>query len=165
MNFLKTLIKEIGDEHASLAEDGTSSAEFTGYVDTGSLIFNAALSGTIFGGMPNNKILGLAGEQAVGKTFFALGIVQHFIDTHKQAGAAWYMSEPAVTKKMLEDRSINPNQVMFAEPQTVEQWRTAVLQRARRAVNSTHFRLSVSRMEQSFAISVDTDFFSMLEHT
>ena len=130
MNFLKTLIKEIGDENASLAEDGTSSAEFSGYIDTGSLIFNAGLSGSLFGGMPDNKILGLAGEEATGKTFFALGLLRYFCETHEEAAGAWYMSEPAVTKKMLQDRNIDPSRVMFAEPQTVEEWKFAVIKLA-----------------------------------
>ena len=130
MNFLKQLIKEIGDESTSLAEDGASSAEFSGYIDTGSLIFNAALSGSIFGGMPNNKILALGGEEATGKTFFALGLVKHFFDTHAQSAGAWYMSEPAVTKQMLSDRGIDPNRVMLDEPETVEQWKFKVLDAA-----------------------------------
>ena len=127
MNFLKQLIKEVGDEHTSLAEDGASSAEFTGYIDTGSLIFNAALSGTIFGGMPDNKVLALAGQEAVGKTFFALGLCKHFLDTHDHAGIAWYMSEPAVTVKMLTDRGIDPKRLMFSEPMTVQEFKFAVI--------------------------------------
>lgn len=127
-SFLKQLVKNIGDESASVAEDGVSSAEFSGYIDTGSLVLNGQISGTIFGGMPNNKILGLAGEEATGKTFFALGLVRHFMETHDEAAAAWYMSEPAVTKQMLVDREIDPKRVMFAEPQTVEDFRTLGLQ-------------------------------------
>ena len=123
MNFLKKLIKEIGDENTSLASDGTSSADFTGYIDTGSLVFNAALSGSLFGGMPNNKILALAGEYATGKTYFALGLVRYFFETYPEAAAGWYMSESAVTKDMFIERGIDPDRVMRSEIQTVEEWK------------------------------------------
>ena len=43
------------------------------FIDTGSYIFNALLSGSINGGLPSNKITALAGESATGKTYFALG--------------------------------------------------------------------------------------------
>ena len=79
MSFIQNMIKNIGDENTSVASEGISSAEYSGFTDTGSYILNAALSGTIHGGMPNNKILALAGPEAVGKTFFALGIARNFI--------------------------------------------------------------------------------------
>jgi len=62
-NFLKSILKDSGNEHASLASDGLE-ADISGFVDTGSYSFNALLSGTIHGGMPDNKILGIAGESA-----------------------------------------------------------------------------------------------------
>lgn len=123
-SFLKQLVKEIGDDYTNIAAEGTSSAEFSGFIDTGSFIFNAALSGSLFGGMPSNKILCLAGPQAVGKTFFALGIVKHFLASNPENFVFWYMSEPAVTKKMLEDREIDPERVVFAEPSTIQEFRT-----------------------------------------
>ena len=50
------------------------------FVDTGSYILNALVSGSIFGGLPQNKITALAGETSTGKTFFALSIVKNFLD-------------------------------------------------------------------------------------
>jgi len=125
--FIKQLIKEIQDESTSIAEDAVSSAEFTGFIDTGSYMFNAQLSGSIYGGMPNTKCLCLAGEQAVGKTFFALGMVGNFLQLNPEAIVIWYLAEPAVTKKMLLDRAIDPNRVIFAEPVTVFEWRHHVI--------------------------------------
>lgn len=65
--FFKALVKSIGDPDTHFAEDGTASAEFTGGTDTGSYILNAALCGSLFGGAPNNKIIGFAGDPATGK--------------------------------------------------------------------------------------------------
>ena len=121
--FLRQLIKEIQDESTSIAEDAVSSAEFTGFIDTGSYIFNAQLSGSLYGGMPNTKCLTLAGKESVGKTFFALGMCKSFLDSNPEAFIVWYLAEPAVTKKMLVDREIDPNRFIMAEPITVLEWR------------------------------------------
>jgi ABC-type oligopeptide transport system ATPase subunit len=64
MEFLKDLIKEVGGEYAQLASE---IKEDETYVDTGSYIFNALVSGSIFGGVSGNKITGLVGESGCGK--------------------------------------------------------------------------------------------------
>ena len=85
-NFLKDIIKETGNEYAGLVSDGVDSADVTSFIDTGSYSFNALLSGSIYGGMPGNKITAIAGEAATGKTFFALGICKAFLDKDPDAG-------------------------------------------------------------------------------
>ena len=95
--FLRNLVEEFKDEDTSIAEDGAGSAEFTGSIDSGSYSLNAALSGSIFGGVPNNKITAFAGESATGKTFFVLGIVKSFLDSNPDAGVIYYDTEAAVT--------------------------------------------------------------------
>ena len=67
MNFLKSLVKSSGNEYAAIANDGLE-ADVSGFIDTGSYAFNALVSGSLTGGIPNNKILGIAGESATGKT-------------------------------------------------------------------------------------------------
>jgi len=64
MDFLKDIVKQIGSEYASLASDIVENEKF---VDTGSYIFNALLSGSIYGGVSQNKITTLAGETSTGK--------------------------------------------------------------------------------------------------
>ena len=87
--FLRNLVEEFKDEDTSIAEDGAGSAEFTGSIDSGSYSLNAALSGSIFGGVPNNKITAFAGESATGKTFFVLGIVKSFLDSNPLNPEVW----------------------------------------------------------------------------
>lgn len=41
-------------------------------LDIGSYVLNALVSGSLFDGIPNNKITAFAGESATGKTFFVL---------------------------------------------------------------------------------------------
>ena len=67
--FLNTVISEIGNEYASVVSDGVSAGDVSSFVDTGSYIFNALVSGSIFGGIPSNKITAIAGESSTGKTF------------------------------------------------------------------------------------------------
>ena len=71
-NFFKNIVKELNDVNTNFGDSGLNSSEYSGTVDTGSYILNAVLSGSIYGGVPNNKILAFAGESATGKTFFAL---------------------------------------------------------------------------------------------
>ena len=82
MGFLDTVIKESGNEYASIVSDGVAAGDTSSFVDTGSHIFNAVVSGSLFGGIPSNKVTALAGESSTGKTFFALSVVRNFLDQH-----------------------------------------------------------------------------------
>ena len=97
MNFLKDVAKEIGNEYAGLVSDGVAAGDTCGFIDTGSYVFNALVSGSIFGGVPGNKITAIAGESSTGKTFFCLGIVQHFLDSNPDAGVIYFESESALS--------------------------------------------------------------------
>ena len=122
-DFFRNLVEDIKDKDTVIAADGTGSAEFTGTIDTGSFILNAAVSGSIFGGVPNNKVTAFAGESATGKTFFVLGVVQHFLSSNPDAGVVYYDTEAAVTKEMMEKRGIDTNRVILAEPDTIQSFR------------------------------------------
>jgi len=78
MDFLKEIVKEIGDDYTQLASDIDDTET---YVDTGSYIFNGLVSGSIFGGCSGNKITAIAGESSTGKTFFSLAVVKNFLDS------------------------------------------------------------------------------------
>ena len=68
-DFLKQIVKDVDNDYASLASDGVAGGDVTSFIDTGSYSFNALLSGSIYGGLPNNRITAIAGEAATGKTF------------------------------------------------------------------------------------------------
>ena len=85
-DFLKDIIKTTGNEYAALVSDGVEGADVNSFIDTGSYIFNALLSGSIYGGLPNNKITAIAGESATGKTFFVMGMVKSVLDANPEAG-------------------------------------------------------------------------------
>ena len=74
-SFFADIVKEIGNDYAGIAADGVAAGDIESYIDTGSYIFNAVLSGSIFGGLPSNKITALAGESSTGKTFYKRKVV------------------------------------------------------------------------------------------
>ena len=123
MNFLKDIAKEIGNDYASLVSEGVSAGDTAGFIDTGSHIFNALLSGSIYGGIPNNKITAIAGETSTGKTFFCLGMVQHFLESNPDAGVIYFESESAISKQMIEDRGIDSNRMLLVPVTTVQEFR------------------------------------------
>jgi len=122
-DFLKDIIKETGNEYAGLVSDGIDSADVTSFIDTGSYSFNALLSGTIYGGMPSNKITAIAGEAATGKTFFALGICKAFLDKDPDAGIIYFESESAISKQMIESRGIDSKRMVIVPVATVQEFR------------------------------------------
>ena len=125
-SFFRDRVKQIGDADTFMVDDGLHSSEFTGTIDTGSYILNAVLSGSIHGGVPNNKIVAFAGESATGKTFFILGLVKRFLDDNLEAGVMFYDTEAAVTKQMMQERGIDTKRVVISEQSTVEGFRTHV---------------------------------------
>lgn len=120
-NFLGKLAKEIDGE---LMNDVDGTFE---YIDTGSYALNAVLSGSIYGGIRDNKVIGWAGDQATGKTFFVLGIIRNFLNTHSEAGVVFFDSEGAIDKEMIEERGIDTSRFIIKEPETVEEFRTDAL--------------------------------------
>ena len=122
-DFLKDIIKETGNEYASLVSDGIEAGDVDSFIDTGSYALNGLLSGTIFGGLPSNKITAIAGEAATGKTFFALGIVKHFLDKHKDGGVIFFESESALTRELIESRGVDSKRMVIVPVSTVQEFR------------------------------------------
>ena len=127
MDFLKDIAKTAGNEYASLVADGVEAGDVDSFIDTGSYIFNALLSGSIYGGLPANKITAVAGESATGKTFFVMGMVKSFLESNPDAGVLYFESESAITKQMVIDRGIDPSRMVILPVTTVQEFRTQSL--------------------------------------
>ena len=126
-DFLKQIIKETGNEYASLVSEGVEAGDVDTFIDTGSYHFNALLSGSIHGGIPSNKITALAGESATGKTFFVLGMCKSFLDNNPDAGVIYFESESALTKQLIEERGIDSERMVIMPVTTVQEFRTQAL--------------------------------------
>lgn len=122
-DYLKDLVKTLDNEYAGLASESVV-GDNTRFIDTGSYIFNALLSGSIYGGLPSNKITALAGESSTGKTFYALGICKHFMDTDPEAGIIYFETEGALTKDILEERGIDTRRFVIVPTTTIQEFRT-----------------------------------------
>jgi RecA/RadA recombinase len=120
------VLRVLENEYATVADEGTS-ADVVGFIDTGSYALNALYSGSIFKGMPANKISALAGEEATGKTFFALGIVKNFLDTNDKSLAIIFESEGSVTKEILMSRGVDTKRVLIVPVETIQQFKTQAL--------------------------------------
>ena len=123
MSFLKDVVADIGNEYASIVSDGVAAGDTASYIDTGSYIFNALCSGSIYGGLPSNKITALAGETSTGKTFFALGLVRSFLEMDEDAGVVYFESESALSKDLIEEKGIDGDRVIIVPVVTVQEFR------------------------------------------
>ena len=125
MDFLKEIVKEIGDDYTQLASDIDDTET---YVDTGSYVLNSLVSGSIFGGVSGNKITAIAGESSTGKTFFSLAVVKNFLDSNPGGYCLYFDTEAAVNKSLLTSRGIDLNRLVVINVVTIEQFRQKALQ-------------------------------------
>lgn len=128
MSLVKSLMKAMDNPYVSIADEGKSAGSSSTYIDTGSYVLNAVISGSLFGGIPSNKITMFAGEPSTGKTFFSLSIVKKFLDRDPDALAFYFETEGAISKEMLEERGIDSSRVVIVEVVTAEEFRNNAVQ-------------------------------------
>ena len=124
MDFLKEVVKEIGDEYTQVAADIQENEQ---YIDTGSYIFNGLVSGSIYGGVSSNRITAIAGESSTGKTYFSLAVVKNFLDSNPDGYCLYFDTEAAVNKGLLESRGIDMNRLVVVNVVTIEEFRSKAL--------------------------------------
>lgn len=123
-NLLNSLIAEIDNEYAGIADEGVAAGDVTGYVGTGNYAMNALLSGSIYGGLPQNKVTAFAGEPSVGKTFYALNVVKQFLIDNPNGFVFYFESESAISKDFLVQRGIDARRVVITPVATIQEFRT-----------------------------------------
>ena len=124
MDFLKEIVKEIGDEYTQIASEIDETERF---IDTGSYIFNGLISGSIFGGVSSNRITAIAGESSTGKTYFSLAVVKNFLDTNPDGYCLYFDTEAAITKGLLSSRGIDQKRLVVVNVVTIEEFRSKAL--------------------------------------
>lgn len=123
-NMFNSLLKEIDNEYAGIADEGVEAGDVTGFIGTGSYSLNALLSGSIYGGLPANKVTALAGEPSTGKTFYAINIVRQFLRENENGFVFYFESESAISKQMLADRGVDTKRVAVVPVATIQEFRT-----------------------------------------
>ena len=124
MDFLKEIVKEIGDDYTQIASEIDENERF---IDTGSYIFNAVVSGSIYGGVSSNKITAIAGESSTGKTYFSLAVVKNFLDTNPDGYCLYFDTEAAVNRGLLESRGVDTTRLVVVNVVTIEEFRQKAL--------------------------------------
>jgi RecA/RadA recombinase len=123
---IQDILKVANNEYATIAEDAVC-GDVNKWVDSGSYTFNAIVSGSIFKGLPCNKILGLVGVESTGKTFFALAAVKHFLESDPDAVAVYFETEGALTIDQLEGRQIDTKRFAVMPVTTVQEFKNQAI--------------------------------------
>lgn len=121
-DYLSKLLEVSKNDSATVATDGLL-ADCDSFVDTGCYALNALMSGSIYKGMPGNKILGLSGDPATGKTYFALSIARNFQKQNPTGIVLYFDSEGAITTDTLSDRGFDLERIAIFPVSTIEEFR------------------------------------------
>lgn len=104
--------------------DQSSFSEVTEWIHTGNYHLNACVSGSLFGGWPNNRSCSVAGPSGTGKTFLTLNSVREAINMGYNV--IYYDSEAAVDKDQMLKFGIDTTKVNYQPINTVQEFRTSV---------------------------------------
>ena len=121
------LLKESGNEFSGIADDGIDAGDVTGYINTGSYSLNALLSGSIYKGIPENRVTAFAGDPSTGKSFLVINIVREFLRENPTGFVYFFESESALSRQMLSDRGVDVKRVGILPVATVQQFRTQAI--------------------------------------
>lgn len=123
-DFDKQLSKIPGFELGSILEDNTFS-EVDEWIPTGNYLFSAQLSGSLFGGIPNNRSVMIAGDPGAGKSFVCLNIAR---EAQKMGYNVIYCdTEGAIDKEGAIKFGIDPKRLRYQPIQTVSEFKHFVL--------------------------------------
>ena len=104
--------------------DKSTISEIDHYIPTGNYHLNACLTGSLFGGYPNNRAVALAGPSGTGKTYLILNAIKQ---AQKQGySIIFYDSENAVDKNLVEKFGIDPKTFRYEPCNTVQEFRSSV---------------------------------------
>lgn len=107
--------------------DALETAPTTTWIDTGSYIFNALVSGSVYKGMPGNRAIMLAGAPSAGKSFLTLSLNKQFLKDNPMGQILYFDTEFALEKDMLSKRDIDTNRFHIVQTDTLQDFRTKAI--------------------------------------
>lgn len=113
----KSLLKVAPD--AQLIEE--SSSKITEWIGTGNYHLNALMCGDIFKGIPNNRVIELAGESGVGKTYLMMNLCK--IAQEMGYTIYYFDTENAIDDTLTEKFGIDSSKFMHIPTESVQQFR------------------------------------------
>ena len=110
-----SIISAVDKSAEILAESKT--AVIKDYINTGSYILNACMTGSIFKGVPSGRVLTLAGEPGTGKSFLAVSICR---EAQKKGYTPVYMdSEGAIDREFVERLGCDATKFVIKQVTTI----------------------------------------------
>ena len=82
-----------------------SISEITEYIPTGNYILNACLTGSLLGGVPNNRMIAFSGDPGCGKTYLLLNLAREA--TLKDYYVIWYDTENTTDSGQFENFGVD----------------------------------------------------------
>jgi RecA/RadA recombinase len=117
-----TKLDKINPEATFLSESALSNV--SDYIDTGCMVLNAIISGSLHKGVPKGRITGFSGPSAAGKTF----IINKILANAQKKGyiPVIFDTEIAVDESSTRGVGLDPAKVKYVPVQTVEECRNQV---------------------------------------
>jgi len=116
-NSIFDLVSSVDNSVEILSQSATAVIE--DYINTGSYILNAALTGSLFKGVPSGRVLCLAGMPGSGKSFLAISVCR---EAQKRGYTPIYMdSEGAIDKDFVERLGCDPSKMMIKQVTTISE--------------------------------------------
>lgn len=109
-----------------LMSEGFGVSEISEYIPTGNYILNAAFTGSIFQGIPNNRSVEIFGPSGTSKTYILLNLAREA--QKKGYYVIWYDSENAIESKQVKSFGCDLTKFRYEPVQTVQEFRTNVTQ-------------------------------------
>ena len=137
-------LEKLNPEAKFLSESALSTV--SDYVDTGCMVLNAIISGSLYGGVPMGRITGFSGPSAAGKTY----IINKILANGQKKGMipVIFDTEAAIDASSTIGVGLDNDQVKYVPVQTVEDCRNQI----------SAFLDSVieAKMRDKFIISIDS---------
>lgn len=116
------------------------------WVDTGCMVLNSILSGSLYKGVPKGRITGFSGPSQAGKTF----IINKILANAQKMGMmpVIFDTEVAIDQNSTEGVGLDPSNVKYVPVQTVEECRNQIVAFLNSVIDA--------KMQGKFIISIDS---------
>jgi len=127
--------------------DVISKSEFskiTEWIDTGNYHLNAVFSGDLFGGIPNNRTICLAGDSGTGKTFLLLNMVAKA----QQMGyyVVYYDTEGAVDVDNIQSFGVDPERFDHQPVSDIAKFRTSITTLVKKMMEAKQAKMTLPKI-------------------
>ena len=115
-------LDKLNTDATYLSESGLSTV--TDYIDTGCMVLNSIISGSLYGGVPKGRITGFSGPSMTGKTY----IINKILGNAQRAGyiPVVFDTEIAVDEQSAKGVGLDPEKTKYVPVNTVGECRNQI---------------------------------------